>query len=142
MKFNLKQVVWTVGSFAGLILFNFLLISLFSKSVSFALEQMLRLKFYILFLALGFSVQILLFIKIRGSVKNAVYLVSGTGAISTGTMVACCAHHLAELLPFLALGGLSVILINSQKELFIVSIAANWLGVLYMFRKLRRLNGK
>jgi len=51
-------------------LLNFLLISLFSKSTNYALEQMLKLKFFILPLALGFSIQVLLFLKIKEFMKT------------------------------------------------------------------------
>ena len=142
MKISLKHVFWAAVSFLGLIVFNFLLITLFSGSASYALEQMLKLKFFILPLALGFSLQVLLVLKIRDAMKNSMLVVSATGAVSTGTMIACCAHHVTEVLPFLALGGSSVFLINYQKELLFVSIVINWLGALYMFKKLRRLNGK
>jgi len=142
MKINLKHIFWTILSFLGLVLLNFLLISLFSKSTNYALEQMLKLKFFILPLALGFSIQVLLFLKIKEFMKSSILVVSGTGAMNTGTMIVCCAHHIAEALPFLALGGLSVFLINYQKDLLLFSIAVNWLGVLYMLRKLRKLNGK
>lgn len=138
IKTSSKPIFWAIVSFIGFILFNFLLISLFSRSASFALEQMVRIKVYILFIALGFSIQVALFVKM----KEAAYLVSGAGVISTGTMIACCVHHVTESLPFLVLGGLGAILINYQKELLLLSIAVNWLGVLYMVKKLRRLNGR
>src|SRR3989344_6192449 len=130
MKLNLKLALWGITSFLGLILFNFLFISFLSKSTNFALEQLLNLKFYIIPLALGFSFQVLLFLKIRESIKSSSLLVSGTGAMSTGSMLACCAHHITEVLPFLAFGGLSIFLSNYQKELLMLSILINWLGVL------------
>ena len=131
-----------VGSFLGLIMLNFLLISLLSKSTSFALEQLLSLKFYIIPLALGFSFQVLFYLKIGELVKNSGLMLGGTGGMSTGTMIACCAHHLTEALPFLAIGGLSIFLTSYQKELLIASITISWLGVLYMYRKLKGLNAK
>ena len=141
MKLNPKSVLWATTSFFGLVFLNFLLISFFSKSTSFALNQLLNLKFYIIPLALGFSFQVLLFLKIRESIKSSSLLVSGTGAMSTGSMLACCAHHITEVLPFLAFGGLSIFLSNYQKELLMLSILINWLSALYMYRKLKTLNG-
>lgn len=141
MKLNLKAVLWAVSSFFGLIFLNFLLISLFSKSVTFALEQLVYLKFYIILLALGFGFQVALFMNLRNNVKQSGMVVGSTGAVSTGTMIACCAHHITEALPFLALGGLSIFLLDYQKELLVFSILINWLGALYMYKKLRKLNG-
>lgn len=140
MRRNLKFIAWPVASFFGLIFLNFVLISFLSKSTNFALEQLLNLKLYIIPLALGFSFQVLLFLSIRERIKGSSVLVSGSGALSSGSMIACCAHHISETLPFLALGGLSIFFTNYQKELLILSILINWFGVLYMYRKLRSLN--
>src|SRR3989338_7220985 len=137
MKLNLKLALWGITSFLGLILFNFLFISFLSKSTNFALEQLLNLKLYIIPLALGFSFQVLLFLNIREKVKGSSGLVFGSGTMSTGSMIACCAHHITEILPFLALGGISIFFTNYQKELLILSILINWFGVLYMYRRLR-----
>ncbi|OGC56454.1 hypothetical protein A3H26_01145 [candidate division WWE3 bacterium RIFCSPLOWO2_12_FULL_36_10] len=101
MKLNLKLALWGITSFLGLILFNFLFISFLSKSTNFALEQLLNLKLYIIPLALGFSFQVLLFLNIREKVKGSSGLVFGSGTMSTGSMIACCAHHITEILPFL-----------------------------------------
>ncbi len=133
--------MWVVISFFGLIFLNFLLISFFSKSVTFALEQLLHLKFYIIPLALGFGFQVALFMNLGNSVKQSGTVVGSTGAASTGAMIACCAHHITEALPFLAIGGLSIFFTNYQKELLMLSILVNWLGALYMYRKLKTLNG-
>ena len=137
-KISSKPIFWAVLSFIGLILSNFILITVFSKSASFALGQMLRLRIYIFLIALGFSAQVFLIIKLR----STMYFVSGAGALGTGTMVACCVHHITESLPFLALGGLGVFFLNYQKELLISSIIVNWAGVLYMVKKLRRIYEK
>ena len=142
MKLNLKLALWGITSFLGLILFNFLFISFLSKSTNFALEQLLNLKLYIIPLALGFSFQVLLFLNIREKVKGSSGLVFGSGTMSTGSMIACCAHHITEVLPFLALGGISIFFTNYQKELLILSILINWFGVLYMYRRLRSLNAR
>jgi len=97
---------------------------------------------YIIPLALGFSFQVLLFLNIREKVKGSSGLVFGSGTMSTGSMIACCAHHITEVLPFLALGGISIFFTNYQKELLILSILINWFGVLYMYRRLRSLNAR
>ena len=142
MKLNLKLALWGITSFLGLILFNFLFISFLSKSTNFALEQLLNLKLYIIPLALGFSFQVLLFLNIREKVKGSSGLVFGSGTMSTGSMIACCAHHITEVLPFLALGGISIFFTNYQKELLIFSILINWLGVLYFFSQGRKKYSK
>ena len=143
MKLNLKLTFRVITSFFGLIFLNFLLISFFSKSASFALWQLLRLKFYIIPLALGFGFQVALFSTAKDSasrlkIKQSGVVVGSTGMTSTGTMIACCAHHITEALPFLAVGGLSIFFTNYQKELLIVSILLNWLGVLYFFSQSRK----
>lgn len=142
MRLNTKFVMWLIGSSLGLLVLSFLIISFFSKSISFALNQLLYLKLYLIPLALGFGLQVALFRNIKNKITQSGALVGSTGAASTGAMIACCAHHIAEALPFLAIGGLSVFFTSYQKELLILSIFLNWLGVLYMVKKLRVLDAK
>ena len=142
MKLNLKLALWGITSFFGLILLNFLLISFFSKSTSFAAKQLLDLKFYIVPLSLGFGLQVILFLTISKRIKESSNLVFGSGTMSTGSMIACCAHHITEVLPFLSVGGLSMFFTNYQRELLIISVSVNWIGVIYMYKKLRSLNAK
>ena len=47
-------------------------------------------------------------------------------------MVACCAHHLADVIPVLGIAGLSLFLTEYQKETLIVGVAVNFIGVIYM----------
>lgn len=142
MKSIVRSVFIGSISFIGLIFLNFLLISVISRSPSFAFEQLLKLRFYILPLALGFGVQAALFFKIRRLFRKSSLVVSGTGAASTGSMLACCAHHLTEALPLLAIGGVSSFFTNFQKEFLLMSILINWLGALHLYKKFRVLNAK
>ncbi len=142
MRLNAKFVMWTTASSLGLLVLNFLIISFFSKSFNFAFDQLLYLKLYLIPLALGFGFQVALFMNIKNKIKQSGAVVGSAGTASTGAMIACCAHHIAEALPFLAIGGLSVFFTNYQKELLILSILLNWLGVLYMFKKLSVSNAK
>ena len=59
--------------------------------------------------------------------------------MNTGTMIACCAHHAADIFPFLAIGGISAFFVSTQKYLLAGALVLNWLIVIYLYRKLIKL---
>ena len=67
---------------------------------------------------------------------------AGTGtATSSISMVACCAHHLADVLPIVGLSGLAVFLVEFRTPLVLFGLATNALGIVVMLRELRRVTG-
>ena len=58
--------------------------------------------------------------------------------ISSVSMVACCAHHLTDILPLLGLAGLSLFLTRYQTWLIGVGIISNFLGVVYLIKQIRK----
>ncbi len=60
----------------------------------------------------------------------------GTGT-STGAMLACCAHHLADVLPLIGLSGVAVFLTRYQMPVMIAGLAVNAGGIAYLWRQLR-----
>lgn len=95
-------------------------------------------------IALGFGAQAGLFFYLRHGLK----LRKGTGqataaaGASTGTssiaMLACCAHHLTDVLPFLSLAGPALFLSEYRQPLMILGIASNGVGIALMVRMIRR----
>src|SRR3972149_4196192 len=63
----------------------------------------------VLALSAGFGVQVGLFSFIRRAIRErraaATGSVAVSGGISTGSMAACCVHHLGAVLPLLGLSG-------------------------------------
>ena len=85
-------------------------------------------------LIIGFSIQLGLFLYLKMALKNG-YNTSGVATntgISAGAMLACCLHHLVEILPFLGLAALSVFISEYQKNLFLFGFLTSIVGITYM----------
>ena len=96
---------------------------------------------YLLALVIGgFGVQVALFSELRRRYKlqaaAAAAGATGMGA-STAGMVACCAHHLADLLPFLGATGLAAFLYDYRLAFVLVGVGVNALGITIALRRLR-----
>ena len=90
----------------------------------------------------GFGTQVALFVELRrrhrlhdAAVKTATG--GGAGASAVG-MVACCAHHVADLAPIIGVSGVAVFLTDYRAPIMIVGIAVNALGVVLAARRLHR----
>jgi hypothetical protein len=90
----------------------------------------------------GFGTQVALFVELRhrkrlhdAAMKTATS--GGAGASAVG-MVACCAHHVADLAPIIGATGLAVFLTDYRIPIMILGIGINALGVVLATRRLRR----
>jgi hypothetical protein len=77
----------------------------------------------------------------RALARNSMALASAGTATSSISMVACCAHHLADVLPIVGLSGLAVFLVEFRTPLMLVGLATNALGIAVMLGELRRIEG-
>lgn len=90
----------------------------------------------------GFGTQVGLFVELRrrhrlqAATKAAVG--GGAGASAVG-MVACCAHHVADLAPIIGASGAAVFLADYRVPIMISGIAVNAIGVAIAARRLHRL---
>lgn len=107
-----------------------------TKDMSHVVGQFLVFKYWIIALILGFGIQMGLFWYIRsglhlkdGSSKTA--LATGAGT-STVAMVACCAHHLVDLLPILGLSAATLFLSKYQTYFFLFGVLSNISGIVLM----------
>jgi len=95
--------VGAIGGFALLAVY-FVILTLVS-GWGFAREQFLAFWYFVVALAAGFAIQIALFIYLRQTTRHvdaSAKVVAVSGATSTGAMIACCTHYLANVLPVLA----------------------------------------
>lgn len=93
-------------------------------------------------LTVGFGVQVAVLVEIRRRYKVAhgVTAVAGAGAGTSAVgMVACCAHHLADLVPLVGLSGAATFLTAQQRMLMWVAVVMTAVGVLLASRQLRRV---
>jgi len=122
VSFTRKDWLWGLGSFVG-ILFVFYFVQVlgmqsFKTPFSFILEKW----YFLLILAIGFAVQIMLFRNIREKNRLQKSALTASASTSTGSMIACCTHNLALILPFAGLGALGNFLYKYIDYIFIFAI--------------------
>ncbi len=106
---------------------------------SFTVDQFSEFWFYIVPLAVGFGIQVALFVRLRQVVSRAKEtgaVVAASGTTSTLAMVSCCAHYLANVAPVLGATGLVAFAAQFQVELFWVGLAFNLAGIGFVGNKL------
>lgn len=104
----------------------------------FARAQFAAYWYFVLALAIGFGVQIGLFSYLRRITRHADAsgtVVTVSGATSTGAMISCCTHYLANIVPVLGATGLVALVAQYQVELFWLGLALNFVGMLYIGRR-------
>jgi Cu+-exporting ATPase len=137
----MKRII-LVGAGAALLLLAFYSgILTLSQGVDHAIQQSAKLWYWLLPLIVGFGVQAGLFDFIRRSLSKrraASASVATSGGISAGSMAACCAHHLSDVLPLLGLSGLAAFLVNYQVFFIVVGVMANIIGITIMLETIQR----
>ncbi len=128
----------------GLAVFYILIIGLLSNDLTHGVNQVRDDALLVAPLMAGFGAQAGLFLYTRralamrvGQKAPAAMGASGVG-VSTATMVACCAHHLTDILPFLGIAGLAVFALDYKAPLMLIGIASNAAGIGLMVWRLRR----
>ena len=104
---------------------------------SFTLDQFAEYWPFIVALAVGFGIQVGLFVYLRRAVRAATSakVVAATGTTSGAAMVSCCTHYLVNLAPAVGATGLLTFVSEYQTELFWFGIAANLAGIAYIGRR-------
>ena len=137
---GMKRII-LVGFGAGLLLLAFYFgILTLSQGFAHAIEQSAKLWYWLLALIIGFGVQAGLFDFIRGSLKSkraATASVAASGGVSAGSMAACCAHHLGDVLPLLGLSGLAAFLASYQLFFIVVGVLSNIVGITIMLETIQ-----
>ncbi len=114
-----------------------------AQGAEHALELLWGDRLFVGLIGAGFGTQVGLFTYVRllrrALAREAVALTGAGTAASSVSMVACCAHHLADLLPIVGLSGLAVFLVDARIPLMLVGLATNAVGVAVMIRELRRM---
>jgi hypothetical protein len=115
-----------------------------TNSLEHLVEEFLRLWFLMTPLVLGFSLQVGLFAYARrasraGRAPAHAHGIVASGGASTVSMVACCAHHLAEALPLIGLAGAATLLVAYQNLFLLLGILSNLVGLVYVLGLLRRM---
>jgi hypothetical protein len=97
-------------------------------------------------IVLGFGIQVGLYTHLKGVLRPA----NGTGATGalTGTsggastlgMLACCAHHVTDVLPLLGLSGAAVFLAQYKVPFMVLGLLSNAIGIVVLVLTIRKAN--
>lgn len=121
--------------------FYFLVMALLTGSFAAGLDQFRTLWWIMIPLVSGFGVQLGLYAKLKNALKERTRkVVTSSGVTSGAAMVACCAHHLTDVLPLIGLSALSVLLSRYQIPILVGSLIINLLGIGIMLKHLRMLS--
>jgi Cu+-exporting ATPase len=104
-----------------------------------ALSQFLEFWRYIVALALGFGIQVALYLRLRQVVarsRDTRAVVTASGTTSGAAMISCCLHYVANVAPVLGATGLVTLAAQYQIELFWLGLAFNAAGIAYIGSKL------
>jgi hypothetical protein len=130
-----KPIIIGASAAIGLLIVYLGIVTL-ANSFSHALEQLAEMWYWITLLVTGFGIQIALYayarINLREKAKVAKAEVATAGTISTGSMIACCAHHIADVLPILGLSAAALFLVRYQVSLILLGIFSNLIGITVM----------
>src|SRR3990170_1771336 len=113
---------------AGLIGFYITVVWLGSRSWAHAVDLLWSDHYYVAAVALGFGTQIGLYGYVRGLLRGAAGVRSSTAVAAAGTgtsttsMIACCLHHVADVLS------------NYKVPLIAVGLVTNAIGIVLMGR--------
>ena len=137
-----KRVLWPVGAgLAGAVFLTALYFGIVSwaESPQHALELFWEERWIVIPIILGFGVQIALYTILRKRLFVPVMNTGSTGALtgasgttSTLAMVACCAHHVADVLPILGLTAAATFLANYQTAFMLVGLGTTLVGITVM----------
>jgi hypothetical protein len=142
-NFIKRPVLWGFVAGLSLLTIYFLILTL-ANSFSHSVEQFKEMWYWIFILVVGFGIQAALYTYIRGVLKFrkergvATSSVAAAGGISTTSMVACCAHHVTDVLPILGLSA-AVVFLNQFQTLFIVvGVLSNLIGITLMLKIIQK----
>ncbi|MFA5991753.1 MAG: hypothetical protein WC794_05930 [Candidatus Doudnabacteria bacterium] len=134
-----KSIGWGLAASLTLVGIYFIAVGAISGQ-NFAAKQFSQYWYFLVTLAIGFGIQIGLYSYLRQAIKQhnmrgAGKTVAVTGTTSTLSMISCCAHYLANIVPILGVAGFFSVIAQYQVEFFWVGLLFNLFGIIYIIRK-------
>jgi copper chaperone CopZ len=135
---SLRPIAVGALAAAGLLALYLGLITL-AQGWAHAAQQLADDRWFVAAIMLGFGTQAGLFAHLRElHARTSAGGVAASTGTSTTAMLACCAHHLTEVLPILGLSGAAVFLNAYKTPLLWLGIAMNAAGIAYLLGQLLR----
>ncbi|MEW6086632.1 MAG: hypothetical protein AB1607_18760 [Chloroflexota bacterium] len=114
----------------------------------YASSQFTRDRWYVIPIVLGFGIQAGLYSILRfrlfmpvTSIGHSGAMMGASGGTSATAMVACCIHHVTDVLPILGLSAAASFLTRYQRPFMLVGLAMNLIGIgvmLFVFYRERQ----
>jgi len=102
----------------------------------YASSQFVRDRWYVIPIIVGFGIQAVLYTILRlrlfipvTSTGHTGALMGTSGGTSATAMVACCIHHVTDVLPILGLSAAASFLARYQRPFMLVGLAMNLIGI-------------
>ena len=146
-RFLIPITAFLLGS--ALITSFYLGILTWAQGWDYASSQFARDRVYVLPIILGFGTQAALysilhfrlFIPVASTAHSGV-MMGASGGTSATAMVACCIHHVADVLPILGLSAAATFLTRYQRPFMLLGLAMNLAGIGVMLFVLYRERSK
>ena len=148
-----KHILWPVGAgIAGAVFLTGLYFGIVSiaESPQHAVDLFWEERLIVIPIILGFGVQMALYTILKkrlfvplSNVGPSGALTGAGGATSTVAMVACCAHHVTDVLPILGLTAAATFLAEYHTAFMLVGLGTTLIGIAVMlvilFRERRKV---
>ncbi|NIS80320.1 MAG: hypothetical protein GTO14_08970 [Anaerolineales bacterium] len=151
MSSNKRFWIPTAAGFIGALVLAgiyFGIVSL-AESPSHALELFWEDRWIVLPIILGFGIQVALYVILKkrlfipiAEVGPSGALTGAGGGVSATAMVACCAHHVTDVLPLVGLTAAATFLAEYRLAFMLVGLGTTILGILVMLALLIRARRK
>lgn len=139
---RLQRILWPLGAgIAGILLLSGLYFGIVSwaESPEHAVQLFWDERWIIIPIILGFGVQAALYTILKkrlfipvSSTGPSGAMIGAGGATSTVAMVACCAHHVTDVLPILGLTAAATFLAEYQTAFMLVGLGTTLAGIIVM----------
>ena len=133
----------TLGVGVLLVIF-FGIVTLANGSIGSAFQEFKRIWYWIFILASGFGFQLGLFTYLKQRIAErtigATAEVAASGTVTTGSMVACCAHGLVNVLPLVGISAAAAFLATYQLPLILIGVFSNLIGITIMLGIIQKHN--
>ncbi|PIO00643.1 hypothetical protein COT72_00210 [archaeon CG10_big_fil_rev_8_21_14_0_10_43_11] len=135
------KIRWTpklIGVVGAALLLGFYasILTLFN-GVNHTIEQFEMYWYFIIPLVVGFGIQLGL-VAFMHYKSKASGMAKVSGAMSAGSMVACCAHHITDFVPLLGVSAVGLFLADYTPVFLLFGVLSNVIGILFMLRELQK----
>jgi len=139
--FGLLGALFLTGIYFGIVSW--------AESPEHALDLFWQDRWVVIPIILGFGIQVALYTILKkglfipvASMGQSGAMTGAGGATSTMAMVACCAHHVADVLPILGLTAAAAFLADYQLAFMLLGLGTTIIGIIVMLVILFRARRK